>query len=98
MSQSEYRPEFGFDIDDGQLDGRSPQECFVLGFELGDIVRRFKCPGEKFQLPVHAANADRIRKAARIYGANIQLDWMSDDVSESWMWLTAESRENMADG
>ena len=88
MSYDGYGLQFGFDIDDGQLDGFSPQECFVLGFELGDITRRFQ-NGDKFQVPVHAANADRIRKASRIYGADIQLDWMSDDVSESWLWLIA---------
>lgn len=92
MSRDDYGLQFGFDIDDGQLDGLSSQECFVLGFELGDIVRRFQ-NGDEFQVPVHAANSDRIRNAARIYGADIQLDWMSDDVSESWMWLIAKHTE-----
>ena len=35
MSENDDRPELieGFDIDNGELEGLTPQECFIIGVE-----------------------------------------------------------------
>lgn len=81
-----------FDIDDGQLDGMSPQQCFVLGYELATVdlmVMRLSTVSQT----VHAANRERIEKACRNAGRNFRLTWMEGDVSEEWMVLTIEAAE-----
>ena len=82
--------EFGlvksFNIDDGQLDGLRPQECFVLGYELGEIDR-LVIRDEPISRPVHKENRERIEKSCHDAGREFTLEWMENDVSESWMWL-----------
>ena len=75
-----------FDIDDGQLDGLSPQECFVLGYELADIDHLLKQPGA-IRRPVHSANRDRIKEACDKATRPYRITWMEGDVSEEWMLL-----------
>jgi len=91
MSQSEYGLVKSFDIDDGQLDGIEPHQCFVLGYELASIDEALKRP-EPFAKPVRIENRERIIKACddskRIYG----LTFMQDDVSESWLWLEVQPK------
>jgi len=83
-----------FDIDDGQLDAESPQACFVLGYELGELVSLFDSNSElMIAKPVHAANAGRIRKIADEFGVDLRLTWMEGDSSETWMWMQATKRE-----
>ena len=49
--------EFGliksFDIDNGELDGFTPQQCFVLGYELCQIDEALK-RSDPISKPVHA--------------------------------------------
>jgi hypothetical protein len=82
--------EFGliksFDVDDGQLDGISPQQCFVLGYELAQVDGLLAQP-DAFTRIVHAENADRIRFACREAKLQFRLTWMEGDKSETWMWL-----------
>lgn len=82
--------EFGlvqsFDIDNGELDGQSSQQCFVLGYEFSRIVRLLK-QDSAISRPVHAANRDRIEKSCRESGREFSLSWATDDSSESWMHL-----------
>jgi len=75
-----------FLIDDGQLDGRSPQECFVLGYELAQIDQLLKATGGIRQ-PVHADNRERIESACKDAGRPYRLTWLPGDVSESWLLL-----------
>lgn len=77
---------FPFDIDNGELDGLRPQECFVLGYELAQIDGLLKT-GEQFQKPVHASNRNRIEAELKRQERHYKLHYMQDDVSESWMWL-----------
>lgn len=78
-----------FDIDDGQLDGMSPQQCFVLGYELAAVDCFLKL-APRISQTVHAANKERIEKACRDAGREFRLTWMEGDVSEEWMVLTVE--------
>ena len=82
--------EFGliksFHIDDGELDGHSPQECFVLGYELAQIDQLLKATSGIHQ-PVHPANQARIESACEDAGRPCRLVWLPGDVSESWLLL-----------
>lgn len=53
-----------FDIDDGELEGLSLQECFVLGYELAQIDHLVAEPGAASR-PVHALNRERIGKSCK---------------------------------
>ncbi len=81
-----------FDIDDGQLDGMTPQQCFVLGYELaaGDCLLKMS---PQLSQKVHAANKERIEKACKDAGRSFRLTWMGGDVSETWMLLTVDGAE-----
>ena len=82
--------EFGliksFGIDNGELDGKRPQECFVLGYELAQIDAEL-ATGEPIDKPVHADNYERIQKSCKDAGREFSLMWASGDESESWMFL-----------
>ena len=82
--------EFGllksFDIDNGELDGLTPQEIFVLGYELAQIDSRLE-RADKISLMVHSDNRPRIEKSCKDSGRNFSLNWMEGDRSESWMQL-----------
>lgn len=88
---AEFKLVSSFDIDGGELDGMSPQECFVLGYELCliDLTIKSLVTGDTIERPVHAANQDRIRKRCENAGLAFRLEYMSDDSSESWMLLRA---------
>ncbi len=75
-----------FQIDNGELDGHSAQEIFVLGYELAQIDQLLK-EAVSVQLPVHAGNRDRIIAACVDAGREYQLTWLPDDISESWLLL-----------
>jgi hypothetical protein len=78
-----------FGIDDGELDGLSPQQCFVLGYELAQIDAALEA-GNVISKLVHAANRERISKACRDAGVPFTLEWCKDDTSESWMILEVD--------
>jgi len=84
---AEYGLVKSFDIDNGELDGLSAQQCFVLGYELAIVDEQLKQPAA-FSRPVHAENHDRIESACEKSGRRYSLGWMQDDVSEDWMHLT----------
>lgn len=48
-----------FDIDNGELDGLSPEQAFALGVEWAEFRRRLD-EGAEFSQPVHCANASRL--------------------------------------
>lgn len=82
--------EFGlvksFQIDNGELNGLTPQMCFVLGYELARIDDMIKHK-TKIAIPVHVENKERIMDSFKGTNISYQLTWMNDDVSESWLWL-----------
>ena len=75
-----------FDIDDGELDALSSQQCFVLGYELAQIDHLLES-GEGIDKPVNADNRQRIEAACREAGRPHQLTWLQGDSSESWLHL-----------
>lgn len=89
--------EFGliksFDIDDGQLDGLTPQHIFVLGYELATIDWLLQQPAE-ITRNVHAANRERIEKSCKDSGRRFKLSWISFDIGESWMLLDVNGTAN----
>lgn len=80
-----------FDIDDGELDGASPQECFVLGYELAQIDHLL-ATDEQISKPVHADNRGRIEAACLDSKRPFKLTWCAGDMSESWMLLEVPPR------
>lgn len=80
-----------FSIDDGELDGMTPQECFVLGYELAQIDNRLKS-GESFSQMVHLDNRTRIEDACRDAGRTFKVSWLDNDPAESWLSLTVDTK------
>ena len=83
-----------FGIDDGQLDDKTPQECFVLGYELADIARLAELESDRIDRPVHADNRERIEAFLTERNRRFQLTWAGDDRSETWMHLSIAPRED----
>jgi hypothetical protein len=90
-------PNFGliksFEIDDGQLDGLSPQEVFVLGYELADVDRQLKTR-KPFSRLIHAENRHRIEASCMDSGREYSINWMEADASETWLMLHVCARTN----
>lgn len=61
-----------FDIDNGELDGLSGQECFVLGVEWA-IVRHLLEGGGGFCKTVHAASVQRLVNLGRRSGRELEV-------------------------
>jgi len=82
-----------FLVDDGQLEGMTPQQCFVLGYELHSVASLAESRDDKINKTVHAANIERIEAFLRARGRDWNWMWPSDDVSESWVYLTILARD-----
>lgn len=80
-----------FQIDDGELDGLSAQECFVLGYELAYVDSLLKADGIILQ-PIHVENRSRIAASCMDARRRYRIIWMNGDVSESWMLLEVDPR------
>ncbi len=74
----EFGMQFSFSVDDGELDGLSPQEIFVLGYELGSLVSRVEF-GVPFDTMFHSNNETRLKIALDAIGADYTIqahdDW-----------------------
>ena len=75
-----------FGIDDGQLDGCTPQECFVLGYQLALFDEAMKSDDGFTQL-LDCRNRERIEGVLEKSGRAYKVNYMGDDVSESWLNL-----------
>ena len=60
-----------FDVDDGSLDGLSPQLCFVLGTEWEKFFQRL-ATGASFSDLIHANNAERLVRLAERRGRFVE--------------------------
>jgi hypothetical protein len=71
-----------FDIDNGELAGLRPQDCFVLGVEW-QMVHTILATGKPASMPLHAKNASRIKRMC------IRRDRAFKVVSngDEWVWL-----------
>lgn len=83
-----------FGIDSGQLADMTPQDCFVLGYELADIARLAEFEPQQIDRPVHAANRERIEAFLLRRGRLFQLTWPTDDISEEWMHLSIAPKDH----
>ena len=89
--EGEFEQCESFGIDSGELDGLTPQDCFVLGYELATIhaMAETIAANETIAMHlVHAANKSRIEAALQKRRRGYQWTWPSDDVSEAWVYLT----------
>lgn len=91
MSETSFSCDRPFDIDDGQLDGLPPQQCFVLGYELAQIDSLLRS-GRAFSKPIHANNAERIEVELKRRDCEYAMEWSAEDRSEAWMQLTVKAR------
>ncbi len=82
-----------FLIDDGQLDGMTPQQCFVLGYELHKIAKCAEHNPDEMDFTVHADNIERIEAFLKARDREFSWMWPSDDVSESWVYLKILARD-----
>ncbi len=89
MADFELFKQFG--IDNGELDDIPKHECFVLGYELAQIDHLLELPAA-FEKPVHAHNQARIVEACDEADRGFTLDWMKEDPSEEWMWLSVSAK------
>lgn len=80
-----------FGIDNGELDGLTPQQCFVLGYELAQIDTLL-AGNEEINKPFNADNRTRIESACRDSGRPFAIQWLPGDVSESWMQVRVPPR------
>lgn len=83
----EYGLVFSFDIDGHQLDGLSPQEIFVLGFEMAQIWRALSEPGDvlRVELMIRPSNVYRARAACKKLGWTMR----SRAVVDGWVEIVA---------
>lgn len=79
-----------FETDNGELDGLTVQECFVLGFELCTIERNLK-DSRGFSQKVNSANRDRIAEACTDAGRQFKMTWIEDQ-SEAWLQLKVKRK------
>lgn len=80
-----------FDIDNGELDGLTPQQCFVLGYELATISKR-AVDSWAFECYVHADNIYRVSNALQKRDREFTLRPMANDQGEDWWWLQVKER------
>lgn len=71
-----------FWIDDGQLDGLTPQQCFVLGVEYETIARLLRKPRKQFFKVIHSTNERRLLRLAEKLGRKVTSRWLNDDWCE----------------
>jgi hypothetical protein len=77
-----------FEIDGEELDGLSPQQCFVLGVEWMSTVEWVERK-EGGQLTIHRRNRGRIVRLARRRG--VELLW--EDLDDGWSVVSMEKQE-----
>ncbi len=86
MAEADWGPIRSFGVDNGELDGLSPHQIFVLGYELALIDEALKLP-EGISKPVRADNRQRIESECKRLNRPFTLSWMEEDMSEEWLWL-----------
>lgn len=103
MDNADFGLVRSFGIDNGELDGFRPQECFVLGYELAlfadllDDERLLYCQIDRL---AHIDNRERIERFCNKAGRACVCTYHPNDQSESWMTVTIlpANRPNVLDG
>lgn len=89
--QGDFHCSRPFGIDDGELDGKSPQECFVLGYETAQLDALIEHPDRiPFSKTIHSDNRARIESNLVRHSRKFKFEWPTDDRSESYLYLTVE--------
>lgn len=83
---AEWKSKRPFDVDDGQLEGLSAAEVFVLGYELAQVDAKIAI-GKAFDSLIHSANRDRIEAELKRRDRQYKFTFMHNDQSEFWMML-----------
>jgi hypothetical protein len=82
VSESQYDVSWGgfepFGIDDDELDGLSPQQCFVLGYELAQIATELES-GAYINKPIHPENRDRLERFAAKRNRSVKITAFDDN-------------------
>lgn len=91
----EYGLQVSFGIDNGELDGETPQQVFCLGFEVGktyEICERLSQSAGKpigTMYPVHSVNEQRLRKVVEAFpNLSVVFAWLNDD----WQQIQIERK------
>jgi len=88
MSKVEYECQEPFDIDNGELDSFSRQECFTFGVEWG-MLREELDTGRAVQRTIHAANSERFQKMCERRGREFRLEKIEG--YDEWINATVEA-------
>jgi len=89
MAERKFKLCESFNIDNGELDGLSPQNCFVLGYELADVLRIAARADEIRNHPVHVNNMERITSFLTKRDFAVKWQYPTDDSGEEWVYLNA---------
>lgn len=81
-NNAEFALKKSFGIDDGELDGESPQQCFCLGYELATIDTMLHYERRSFWKPYHTVNRDRVQAACEASGRLYKFKVLNDDWGE----------------
>ena len=82
-NNAEWEKQFSLQIDDGELDGLTLQEAFVLGYELADIKARMHANKNSFHPMVHIDNFQRIKDYSEGFGFEVRCVAHGDE-GEIW--------------
>ena len=77
-----------FHVDNGELDGLSPQDCFTLGVEWQMIYQHTLDGVIKIEQMVHSTNEDRL--TAMLESANYFVSWRT--LNDEWKCFVATLR------
>lgn len=77
-----------FDIDNDELSGLRPQDCFALGVEWQMVADEMET-GEPFGWPIHAANSERIKRMCIRRGRKFR----TKPNGEGWIWLEVAGKD-----
>lgn len=82
-----------FGVDDGELDELDRHVCFTLGVEWQRVFAQAVKPAE-FTETIHASNRERIETMLKHLKREFRITFMSEDVSESWLYLSVKEKLN----
>lgn len=81
-----------FLIDNGELEGCTRAEAFVLGYELA-LIDHLIDNEKAWQTTVHSANQARIEHQLNAAGREYRWEWPATDRSEAWVHLIVSASE-----
>jgi hypothetical protein len=78
-----------FEVDEGELDGHTPEEAFALGVEWASFRGRLAAEPGEFSETVHTANVPRLLRMAARRGRETKATWMINGLmTPGWCLVT----------